>query len=233
MYQRILYFLVLFSYVIGMIPAYISTFVSSKETCRKIIKRSFSMLDWIFVRSEYTELSLLPKKNYIYAINHQCYIDGWLMSSLQHDILVIAIDYLKHIPIIGRIFIYIDTVFKTLKKEFVAEGLTDKVIRKLKEHDSLSLYIYTEGERQLDNKFNKKLRTGTFHIAKSLNYDIVPIYQNYGNILNDKKQEYYPSYRKKIKTIVGTPISPEGKSAEKLKDEYIEQMLMLEKTYFS
>ena len=54
------------------------------------------------------------------------------------------------------------------------------------------MFIFAEGERQLDNKFNSNLRTGAFHIAKTLNYDIVPIYENYGNILSDKAKANEP-----------------------------------------
>jgi 1-acyl-sn-glycerol-3-phosphate acyltransferase len=223
--SRILYFFVLISYAIGMFPAYITGIFFSKRACHRMAKRCLDVLDWIFVRSKHIELSPLTKKNYIFVPNHQCYIDGWTLRVLpNYSVLLIAIDYIKNVPIIGGILVFCDTTFKTLKKEHVSEGITETVIGKLKKDNDLSLLIFAEGGRQLDMKFNSNLRTGAFYIAKALNYDIVPIYETYGRILSDKEQAYYPDYYGKVNIVTGFPISPIGKTVEQLKEEYITQM---------
>jgi 1-acyl-sn-glycerol-3-phosphate acyltransferase len=229
MYNHVLYFSVLVSYIIGMIPAYLTGLFGSKEACRRVAKRCIAVLDWVFVRSKHIELAPLTKKNYIFIPNHQCYIDAWtLRILLQFPVLLVAINYAKKIPMIGGILMFCDTTFKSTNKEFKSEGITETVINKLKKDDTLSLFIFAEGGRQLDHKFNSNLRTGAFHIAKTLNYDIVPIYENYGNILYDKAFAYYPAYFGKIHVVTGFPISPEGKTIDQLKEEYISQMNTLQ-----
>ena len=229
MYKRFLYFFVLTSYLIGMVPAYLSGFFFSRGTCHRVAKRCLTVLDWVFVRSKHIELAPLTKQNYIFVPNHQCYIDAWILRILpQFPVLIVAIDFARKVPIIGGILVFCDTTFKTLKKEFEPEGITENVIGKLKKDNSLSLFIFAEGGRQMDNKFNSNLRTGAFHIAKALNYDIVPIYESYGSILSDKTLAYYPAWYGKVKVVTGFPISPQGKTVERLKEEYISQMNTLQ-----
>ena len=212
-----------------MVPAYLSGFFFSKGTCHRVAKRCLTVLDWVFVRSKHIELAPLTKQNYIFVPNHQCYIDAWILRILpQFPVLIVAIDFARKVPIIGGILVFCDTTFKTLKKEFEPEGITENVIGKLKKDNSLSLFIFAEGGRQMDNKFNSNLRTGAFHIAKALNYDIVPIYESYGSILSDKTLAYYPACYGKVKVVTGFPISPQGKTVERLKEEYISQMNTLQ-----
>ena len=229
MYNRVLYFFVLISYLIGMVPAYLTVFFCSKEICQRVAKRCASALDWVFVNSKHIELAPLTKQNYIFIPNHQCYIDTWTLRILPNfPALIVAIDFARKVPIIGGVLVFCDTTFKTLKNEFKSEGITENIIGKLKKDNTLSLFIFAEGGRQLDNKFNSNLRTGAFHIAKTLNYDIVPIYENYGNILSDKAMAYYPAYYGKIHIVSGFPISPEGKTVDQLREEYISQMNTLQ-----
>ena len=229
MYTRVLYFFVLTSYAVGMVPAYLTGFFFSKKTCHRVAKRCLTVLDWLFVRSKHIELAPLPKQNYIFVPNHQCYIDSWTLRILPHfPVLLVAIDFARKVPIIGGILVFCDTTFKTLKKEFEPEGITENIIGKLKKDNSLSLFIFAEGGRQLDMTFNNKVRTGAFHISKALNYDIVPIYESYGSILSDKAQAYYPSYYGKVHVVTGFPISPHGKTVDQLKEEYITQMNALQ-----
>ena len=67
MYNHVLYFFVLTSYVIGMVPAYLSGFFFSKETCHRNTKRCIAVLDWVFVHSKHIELAPLTKQNYIFV----------------------------------------------------------------------------------------------------------------------------------------------------------------------
>jgi len=232
MLNRVLYFFVLVSYAIGMVPAYFTGCFFSKKSCHRVAKRCIAVLDWLFVRSKHIELAPLTNQNYIFVPNHQCFIDAWTLRILPHfPVLIVAIDFARKVPIIGGILVFCDTTFKTLKKEFEPEGLTENVIGKLKKDNSLSLFIFAEGGRQFDNKFNSNLRTGAFHIAKALNYDIVPIYENYGSILSDKEYSYYPASYGKIKVVTGFPISPQGKTVDQLKEEYISQMNTLQDLY--
>lgn len=229
MLQRFCYYTTLVSYGLGMLPAYFTGFLFSKSACHRVAKRCLAVLDWLFVRSQHIELAPLTKQNYIFVANHQCFIDAWTLRILyKYPILMVAIDYARKVPIIGRVLVFCDTSFKTLKKEFEPEGTTENIIGKLKKDKSLSLFIFAEGGRQLDRVFNPNVRTGAFHIAKALNYDIIPIYQTYGSILSDKDQAYYARFYGKVRIMTGYPISVQDKTVDQIKAEYLCQMNLLQ-----
>jgi 1-acyl-sn-glycerol-3-phosphate acyltransferase len=226
--KRVLYLLVLLIYMIGMIPAFLIGLLAGKHRCRQMAKKSMAVLDRLLIKSKHTALAPLEKKPYVYIANHQCYIDAWTMSVIEQPVLLVVFDFVKYFPVIGSILKICDSCFKTLGKEFEKENVTAEIITKLKKDPKLSLFIFSEGGRQLDLNFNKKLRTGAFHVAKALGYEIVPIYETYGKIFNDKEMTYDFSQYGKTRVITGKPISPLGKTIDELKDEYIAQMEHLE-----
>lgn len=225
--ESLMYYLTFIIFAIVNIPILISALIFYPfglyipSLLSKII---YFIFDLVFLRSLiiYTH-DLDKKQNYVQMLNHQGFIDGNLGFLLQKIPTVLAIGYVKNIPVVGQIA-------QLFNFTFIEKGKSNSVeivVNKLKANPNLALALFPEGERLFDHKFHpEKVRSGGFAIAKQAGCPILPIYQTYGNILQDDSRKYRFDGRSFI--IFGKPIVTENKEVNQLIDEYCQEMLKLE-----
>ncbi len=174
---------------------------------------------------------VLFKQRYLYCSNHQSG-DVLLLAlyytrnKLQETIVLHDI-FAKYCPVIGWIWLILDHIIINLKTKNTVNIVTNNLLN----HKHLSLLMFPEGKKAYDLKFNTNVKTGAFQISSNTNIPILPIYHNMGVAINDKYMIL--NYGTKIKCYIGDPIYPEGKSVEEIKNEYVNQMVTIEKKYFT
>src|SRR5436853_611664 len=100
-------------------------------------------------------------------------------------------------------------------------------VQYLKRDSNSALAIFPEGQRQFDGRFKAHMvRTGGFVIAKNTDSDIIPVYHNMTDRINDQKREY--NCTGKVYCIFGAPIKTRGREIEEVKREYLESIFRLE-----
>ena len=227
MMESLMYYLTFIIFAIVNIPILVSALIFypfGLYIPSLISKITYFLFDLVFLRSLiiYTH-DIDKKQNYVQMLNHQGFIDGNLGFLLQKIPTVLATGYVKNIPVVGQIGRLFNFTFIEKDKS----NSVEIVVNKLKDNPKLALALFPEGERLFDHKFHpEKVRSGGFVIAKQAGCSILPIYQTYGNILQDDVRKYRFDGRSFI--IFGKPITTENKEVAQLVQEYCQEMLKLE-----
>ena len=113
------------------------------------------------------------EKPSVIICNHQSILDSFCMMFVTPKVVLLANEHIKMNPIVG-------TIFKWSNFFTVTEG-SSNIIERLRPliREGFSIAIFPEGERPEAGETSiKRFHKGAFHIADSLNLDIVPVYFN-------------------------------------------------------
>ena len=105
--------------------------------------------------------------------NHQSLLDSFCMMFVTPKVVLLANEHIKLNPIVG-------TIFKWSSFFTVTEG-SSNIIERLRPliDEGFSIAIFPEGVRpEIGETSIKRFHKGAFHIANTLNLDIVPVYFN-------------------------------------------------------
>jgi 1-acyl-sn-glycerol-3-phosphate acyltransferase len=191
----------------------------------------YKILDKIFIGSKSVDLDkkkvTFPNSGkYMYMVNHQTSMDqlfckygnGPFLSPVKKDIL--------YIPIFGYVLYLLGFFFIDRSKK---NGFTEKILDHSKNNRDIDLCFFPEGHRFLDGKMTEeRLHNGGFIIAKELGLDIVPVYHNMMECVDDNNMEinenndiYF------IVSSIDNPIRTKDREIQEIKKEFIERMIIL------
>ena len=113
------------------------------------------------------------EKPAVIICNHQSLLDSFCMMFVTPKVVLLANEHIKLNPIVG-------TIFKWSNFFTVTEG-SSNIIERLRPliDEGFSIAIFPEGVRpEIGETSIKRFHKGAFHIANTLNLDIVPVYFN-------------------------------------------------------
>lgn len=200
------------------------------------LNRVLLWTDKIFFKIKFIKSHAInPEHRYVYLANHLTLLDAVIgrmaIDSMFDQYLVsVVISYTRYIPLIGinlRLlgipFLHYDT-----KGNRVSKGLVSMYSEFLQENKSAILAIFPEGKRIFDGEFKRDaLKSGGFVIAKNTGMDIVPVYHNLIDSVDDVKKEYR---RANIFCLYGDPIKVGDREIKEVIDEYYQEMIKLQNT---
>lgn len=235
MFKHLQYFLFHFLLILINISTLIVAIFNKKygfiiyNKCTKLVYNLFFKIN--IINEEYY-LKIFFLNRFIYCPNYQS-IDIYMQilniyKNSNKECIAVVKQTSIFLPILGQIWYLLDYIFVDRSKKM---NTTDYVSEFLIKNKNYSIGIFPEGTRQYNCKFNKDIiKTGPFVISKKTNIPILPIYHNIGKAINDKK--FTIKFGETINILIGEPMYPdEYETIEKYKDEYIKQMLELEKQF--
>ncbi len=188
-------------------------------------------MDRIFFKITFIKNKMIDeRKRYVYLANHQTFIDPIIAkkSLSENQFLVsVVISYAKYIPLIGYNLYLLGIPFYKYSSTGKGEhkGLVQMYSEYLINNKLAILAIFPEGKRVFDGQFNKEnIRTGAFVIAKNTGMDIVPVYHNLRDSIDDVKKEYRAN---NIYCIYGAPIKVKDREMNEIIEEYYNSMINL------
>jgi 1-acyl-sn-glycerol-3-phosphate acyltransferase len=192
--------------------------------------------DKIFFKIRYIKSHAIdPKQRYVYLSNHQTLLDAVigsvaLDSMIEQYLVSVVISYVRSIPLIGinLRLLGIPFLHYDAKGRRVSKGLVQMYSEFLQQNKSAVLAIFPEGKRVFNGEFKRDdLKSGGFVIAKNTGMDIVPVYHNLMDSVDDVKKEYK---RANIFCLYGDPINVGDREIKEVMDEYHQQMIKLQNT---
>lgn len=168
-------------------------------------------------------------KTYIYAGNHQSYLDiPAIFVAIKSNFYFVAKEELKKVPLLGWYMQMAGMIFvdrQSRDKSFQSIKKAGKLVRKGK-----SVMTFPEGTRSVNGKI-KAFKRGAFHLAVEARVPVIPmaiegahdILPPGGSLLNMK--------RGTIKVIFGSPVSTENLTKKDIKQLTSETQAQIEKMH--
>lgn len=188
-----------------------------------LCKKAFTWTNNLFFDVQHIKtVDFDTTKRYVYLPNHQSYADPVIGSNLNpFFVITIANGYVKYVPIFGQNAYLLDVPFVGKDK-----GITQFYTSYLIKHPERVLALFPEGHRNFAHDFKyEDIKTGGFVIAKNTGQQIVPMYHNMMDRMDDVKKEYHGTAQ--IYCLYGKPIDVEGKEIDVIKKEYYDAMTVL------
>jgi len=200
------------------------------------LNRVLLWTDKIFFKIKFIKSAAInPDSRYVYLSNHLTLLDAVIgrkaMQSMIDQYLVsVVISYTRYVPLIGLNLQLLGIPFLhyDAKGKRVSKGLVQMYSEFLQENKSAVLAIFPEGKRVFNGEFKRDdLKSGGFVIAKNTGMDIVPVYHNLIDSVDDVKKEYKKA---NIFCLYGDPIKVGDREIKEVMDEYYQVMLKLQNT---